>query len=587
MAAQHGVIVSNPILHGMYPDPSWIWDGERQEIVLVNSTFELVPGLPIHVSTDMAHWTHASDAINADMARRLLIPFVDDSGGVYAPTLRNIGGKYVIACTIARINQEMALSGGCTQAELDAALAAEGNFIIEADSLEGPWRGPFWITGAEGIDPDIFEDSDGTVYWTQTRPAVDSQWEGQTEVWTQRIDPDGWRLINDGGVAGAGKSVIWKGYGVEAVWAEAPHLYRIGDYVYLMTAEGGTSFEHSEMAMRTYAPNGLRAAVEAFDKALNESGDVITPARENERCYVGVYRRLFHADKKNPILTHRHLGLADPIQCVGHFDMLHHPTLGWWIVTLGVRETVGAQPGELLSYLGRESFVAPLTWEHNPANWKLDGTGVPITPQGDPGWPVVAAGLGRLPETIDIVNNGDGNAAITLHAPSADAAEGTTMTVLDMTIDSLEDDSLVAVRGNRSVLYRRISEDNTLMPMPQCGMLRVQQNSTNYVTLYMSENSVNRLTVNAGERSQAMLPFEKTADGLTVAVLFHDNRLMIMQCAKTALSEAKGDGLTPGELLEDPDTTVLEELDARFMSTEWSGGFVGCMAGSVYDGEGC
>ena len=26
--------------------PSWIWDATREEIVLVNSSFELVPGLP-------------------------------------------------------------------------------------------------------------------------------------------------------------------------------------------------------------------------------------------------------------------------------------------------------------------------------------------------------------------------------------------------------------------------------------------------------------------------------------------------------------------------------------------------------------
>lgn len=92
------------------------------------------------------------------------------------------------------------------------------------------------------------------MYWTQTRPAVNPQWEGQTEVWTRRINPKTWTFVNDGRPAGTGKTVLWRGYGVEAVWAEAPHLYRVGDYVYLMTAEGGTSFEHSEMAMRIYAP---------------------------------------------------------------------------------------------------------------------------------------------------------------------------------------------------------------------------------------------------------------------------------------------------------------------------------------------
>ncbi len=102
------------------------------------------------------------------------------------------------------------------------------------------------------------------MYWTQTRPAVRPRWEGQTEVWAQRIDPETWRLRASRDTDGDyGKTVLWTGYGVEAVWAEGPHLYRIGDWVYLMTAEGGTSFDHSEMTMRTWAPDGLGSAIES------------------------------------------------------------------------------------------------------------------------------------------------------------------------------------------------------------------------------------------------------------------------------------------------------------------------------------
>ena len=96
------ITVSNPVLRGMYPDPSWIWDATREEIVLVNSSFELVPGLPIHTTRDLVTWTHTANAVDEAMSHRLLIDGVEDSGGLYAPTIRRIGGRYVIVCTVAR-----------------------------------------------------------------------------------------------------------------------------------------------------------------------------------------------------------------------------------------------------------------------------------------------------------------------------------------------------------------------------------------------------------------------------------------------------------------------------------------------------
>ena len=82
----------------------------------------------------MAHWKHVSDAIDEELARRLLIPFVDDSGGVYAPTLRRIRGKYVIACTIARhqwIVKAIAEGWLPRKPSWMRLQAAEGNFVLE------------------------------------------------------------------------------------------------------------------------------------------------------------------------------------------------------------------------------------------------------------------------------------------------------------------------------------------------------------------------------------------------------------------------------------------------------------------------
>lgn len=559
------ITIANPILHGMHPDPSWIWDDDLRQIVLVTSTFELVPGLPIYVSRDMAHWKHVSDAIDEELARRLLIPFVDDSGGVYAPTLRRIRGKYVIACTIARINGRKAIAEGCSQAELDAAQAAEGNFVLESDSIDGPWRGPFWIEGAEGIDPDIFEDEDGNVYWTQTRPAVNPQWEGQTEVWTRRINPKTWTFVNDGRPAGTGKTVLWRGYGVEAVWAEAPHLYRVGDYVYLMTAEGGTSFEHSEMAMRIYAPHGLLQAFDIYEREASEAGERIPQIRDGERCYLGVAVRAFHADKKNPILTHRHLGLSEPLQCVGHADLMFHPELGWWMVCLGVRETRGKNDGELLSYLGRESFVTPVSWEHNPADWKLDGAGASSIHEGDPGWPVTCAGLGRLADEITVTVNDEGGIAVEPRIKSSFSGD------MEPVLVNVADDSTngMVVRDERDISYRRIAKLPTLMPIPMTGSLVIRQNSTHYAAFSMHGTDVRYETVN-GDDSQAGSVAALRADGTRPAVLFDDNHLLVIVA----------EGLDPADSSAFVSRgQVLLSIDARFLSTEWAGGFVGCMAG--------
>lgn len=69
--------------------------------------------------------------------------------------------------------------------------------------------------------------------------------------------------------------------------------------------------------MRIYAPHGLLRAFEAYEREASESGECIPQVRDGERCYLGTAIRAFHADKKNPILTHRHLGLSEPLQMRG------------------------------------------------------------------------------------------------------------------------------------------------------------------------------------------------------------------------------------------------------------------------------
>ena len=45
----------NPIIPGFAPDPSLVLVDDTY--YLVNSTFHLLPGLPIYTSKDLVHWT--------------------------------------------------------------------------------------------------------------------------------------------------------------------------------------------------------------------------------------------------------------------------------------------------------------------------------------------------------------------------------------------------------------------------------------------------------------------------------------------------------------------------------------------------
>ncbi len=51
----------NPILAGYYPDPSVVRVGDK--FYLVNSSFAHWPGIPIHESTDLVHWTLVGHAL--------------------------------------------------------------------------------------------------------------------------------------------------------------------------------------------------------------------------------------------------------------------------------------------------------------------------------------------------------------------------------------------------------------------------------------------------------------------------------------------------------------------------------------------
>lgn len=306
--------VTNPILPGCYPDPSICRVGD--DYYLVTSTFEYLPGLPVLHSRDLVTWEQIGHVI--DRPGQIDYTDVRSSGGLYAPTIRHHDGRFWVICTL--VGQREGNPGG--------------NFLVTATDPAGPWSDPVWLD-ADGIDPSIFFDDDGRAWVHGTRLAVEPEWYHQTEVWIRELDLATLRLTGP-------EHVVWSGAVKGAVWAEAPHLYKVDGTYYLMAAEAGTEFHHAESIARA---------------------DVVTGP------YVGT--------RGNPILTHRHLGRQFPVVGAGHADLVEAADGTWWAVLLAMRTYGGYHYP-----LGRETFLVPVVWED--------------------GWPVMAPGVGHVPDEVDV-----------------------------------------------------------------------------------------------------------------------------------------------------------------------------------------
>jgi len=139
----------NPILPEFHPDPSICRVDE--DFYLVVSSFEYFPGIPIYHSRDMVHW----EQIGHCLTRRNqvdLIPGAPNCWNIYAPTIRYHDGAFYVIAT--RVNGDN-----------------HGNFIITAKEPSGEWSDPLWLP-FPGIDPSLFFDDDGRVYYTGTDQTI-------------------------------------------------------------------------------------------------------------------------------------------------------------------------------------------------------------------------------------------------------------------------------------------------------------------------------------------------------------------------------------------------------------------------------
>jgi alpha-N-arabinofuranosidase len=276
----------NPVISGLASDPSICRVGD--DYYLVTSTFEYFPGLPIYQSKDLVHWKMIGYALSR-ASQNPLIGCEAGTGGQYAPTIRYHNGIFYVIGTNY---------GG---------QGSQGVFYVTATNPAGPWSNPIWV-GNWYVDPSLMFENDSTYFHSPDN-------NGSFLIGT--INPVTGKFITP-------LKKIAEGLGGSS--PEGPHMYKINGFYYLMSAEGGTGYDHREVIQRSSSPRGP-----------------------------------FEPSPVNPVVSHRTVP-NNPFQAIGHADLVQLPDSSWWLVSLGFRPRNGQ-----FHHLGRETFLAPVTW--NAEGW--------------------------------------------------------------------------------------------------------------------------------------------------------------------------------------------------------------------------
>ncbi len=295
--------VHNPILPGFHPDPSIIHvDGN---FYIATSTFEWFPGVRIHHSRDLENWQLIPSWL--DRISQLDMKGAPDSCGVWAPCLSYHEGTYYLVYSNVK--------------SFDPLWGQTPNYLVTTQDLQEGWSDPIFLSNA-GFDGSLFHDDDGRKWYLSLRLDEANQ-DIFGGIILQEYSVDEKRLIGE-------PKVIFEGTLLGKT--EGPHLYKVDNYYYLITAEGGTEYDHAVSVARAKDINGPYEA--------SPHGLIVSTMNNPEW----------------------------PLQKTGHGDLVEDRDGHWYLVFLTSRPLTSK--GKCT--LGRETAIEQIVWEEG---WpKLKGS---------------------------------------------------------------------------------------------------------------------------------------------------------------------------------------------------------------------
>lgn len=315
----------NPVISGGYPDPSICRVGK--DYYMVTSSFYYFPGLPVFKSRDLVHWEQIGNAISRPS--QLDYRNCDSSEGLWAATIRYHEGRFYIVNTLNVQGRTYRY-----------------NFIVTSKDPAGEWSDAVIIEGADGIDPSLYFDEDGRIWYCGNMIAEDVRYPTHKMIYLCELDKETFQFAGE-------RHIIYDGAIDHSLFMEAPHIYKIDQMYYLMTACGGTQTNHCVNIAR--------------------SNDLLGPY---EPC------------PRNPIVTNRNLRIINElgVAVAGHGDLVQTQKGEWYMCLLGIRpyereieDYECFQPRKWIRppdrnrnaqfNLGREVFLVPIAWDYD--GWPL------------------------------------------------------------------------------------------------------------------------------------------------------------------------------------------------------------------------
>lgn len=332
-------MIHNPIFPGFHPDPCVCRRGD--DIFLVVSSFEWIPGLPVYHTRDLVHWELYSHILTQDEKPNLR--GLPSAKGIWAPCLTYCEEEDLFYLIYGVMNS------------MNARFFDVNNYLITARDLHGPWSEPVYLHSA-GFDASMLHDDDGRKWIVSLEWETREGYEHPGAICLCEYLPEEQRIVPE-------FTRIWRG-GTNRGCLEGPHLTKKNGTYYLMCAEGGTGYGHSVTMARSRSVKGPYEGDPANPILTSQPKDY------NLRGYPDALRPdLFNPDS--------------PLQKCGHGSYVDLPNGETYLFHLCGRPLLP----ELRCVLGRETAIQKMTWTEDGWLRKADGNPLAAVEVEEPSLP--------------------------------------------------------------------------------------------------------------------------------------------------------------------------------------------------------